>query len=489
MVKEEKEAARLRALKARKAFMEMLNEVVGLDDRSSFREMSEACSGDDRYEALGADREREDVFRDWQYAKASEMREKRRRERKGNLAEVRDKGERESEELHQPCAPARTHSPHPPSHAPHAPRPHSSALGARAQLEKALRALDPPLAGNVAWRDVEPRIASLQCAKDLEVVDKRDVFARVTREIRAKEAEEERAERKRLLDEERRKRNALRDVLRAKMETAELDEAAGCGRRLPPRSSLAVVGGRTAVSRRPVSHTSSSPRPSLTETRNALGEDNEALAAVLALTRGEELARAELRRAEDALAAARKAAEEGIRTMARRGSVLLDAETGWDAAAEKLKEVMETQEEAEARVGSPSQRIRSPSRRSSRSRSRSVATRGAGGGPSEGGAAAPRPWAEVLAERFSKPVLERAVRQVAATQAEEEERRKEQAAEAEERFMELLEDYYYRSEDLHVTWAEASRRLGKHSAFTDVENEADRERLFKVRVCVCVWRG
>lgn len=91
-----------------------------------------------------------------------------------------------------------------------------------------MRSLDPPLTGKDAWRDVEPRIASLQCTKDLEVVDKRDVFARVTRELRVKEAEQEREERKRLLDEERSKRGALRGVVSAKMQAGELDEGAGC---------------------------------------------------------------------------------------------------------------------------------------------------------------------------------------------------------------------------------------------------------------------
>lgn len=64
----------------------------------------------------------------------------------------------------------------------------------------------------------------------------------------------------------------------------------------------------------------------------------------------------------------------------------------------------------------------------------------------------------------------------AAKLAEEEEEKRE-AAKREARFIELLEDYYYRSDHVGITWEEAKDDLYKRSAYADLDRET-RKRLF-----------
>ena len=47
-----------------------------------------------------------------------------------------------------------------------------------------------------------------------------------------------------------------------------------------------------------------------------------------------------------------------------------------------------------------------------------------------------------------------------------------------ERFSQLLEEYYYRSDHVGVSWSEAKKSLSKHSAYEDLP-KAERKRLFK----------
>jgi pre-mRNA-processing factor 40 len=64
-----------------------------------------------------------------------------------------------------------------------------------------------------------------------------------------------------------------------------------------------------------------------------------------------------------------------------------------------------------------------------------------------------------------------------AKMAEEEEERK-QTAKREARFIELLEDYYYRSDHVGITWEEAKDDLYKRSAYADLDRDS-RKRLFE----------
>ena len=47
-----------------------------------------------------------------------------------------------------------------------------------------------------------------------------------------------------------------------------------------------------------------------------------------------------------------------------------------------------------------------------------------------------------------------------------------------ERFMQLLEEYFYRSDHVDTTWSDAKKCLSKHSAYDDLP-KAERKRLFK----------
>jgi len=48
----------------------------------------------------------------------------------------------------------------------------------------------------------------------------------------------------------------------------------------------------------------------------------------------------------------------------------------------------------------------------------------------------------------------------------------------EERYRELLEDYYYRSDHIDTSWADAEVDMRKRSAFLDLQDPNDRRRLF-----------
>ena len=52
-----------------------------------------------------------------------------------------------------------------------------------------------------------------------------------------------------------------------------------------------------------------------------------------------------------------------------------------------------------------------------------------------------------------------------------------------DRYRELLEDYYYRSDHIDVDWEEAQEDLCRHSAYRDLDAD-DRKKLFDEHMAI-----